>query len=409
MNGYNNKKQKIESQDNDSTKNNENNIPNNNNNNNNKPFQPLRVPVHLLPLVSDETRNFIVPKPLPTSVSILKPPSYWVRKYLSNMAILRVYEILNMVSLSVKQAISEQGNSDNKKEYSKRVEQSIMVIDKMFAPYGSVHYAISPISSNVKIRTFELSVLTFLFFVKGWINNMVNAEVEMFINNLKAQVLNNGTIYVESNEFTIMKHYPDGSRTIKRFNAKVIFDSWLKIEFLELVRVKSESFASQNALSLKHLNQNQELDQLLQFIIDRNLDKKKATKRKFDSTNDNENNENNLTDKNKNDSLPFPNYKIDTNLTTEKNNPFNSDKNKESMSNSELITDFIKEKNQCFNLNEEYNTHTNALKQLQLADVMTNLKTLMLYQRINKVESPMDSMFKFVNDLRKRERDMMNK
>jgi len=46
---------------------------------------------------------------------------------------------------------------------------------------------------------------------------------------------------------------------------------------------------------------------------------------------------------------------------------------------------------------------------LQLSDVMTNLKNLMLYQKINGVQSPMDAMFNFVDDLRKREKELVDK
>ena len=209
------------------------------------PNDYINVPIHLLPLVSTTNRKIVIPDPLPQSVSLLRPPSYSVRKYLSNMSILRVYEIVNLLSFSVKQAINIQRVTNDRQQFYKNIEPCISIVDKMFAPYGSIHYAISPSQSNSKIRTFELSVLSFLYFFKQWMCNMVHADLELFISNVKAQVLNNGTIYVESNDFTIIKNYSDGSRTIKKFNCKIIFDSWLKIEFFELVRLTAESIASE--------------------------------------------------------------------------------------------------------------------------------------------------------------------
>ncbi|XBW38671.1 hypothetical protein QEN19_004259 [Hanseniaspora menglaensis] len=385
------------------------------NNGSNINFTTTKVPLHLLPLVSDENKNFVIPEPLPNSVSHLKPPSYSVRKYLSNMAILRVYELINMITLSVKQAVKNRKECKSKEEFLKKLEPSILIIDKMFAPYGSVHYAISPNGSNMKIRTFELSVLSFLFFFRGWVENMVSAELDIFVNNMKAQVLNNGTIYVESNDFTIMKSYPDGSRTVKKFNAKVIFDSWLKIEFFELVRLNVETFASENSLSIKNLNSNGELDELMQFLIDRNLDQGMGNKRSLEKMNmgSNEINDPDLPDVYENkqqNGLPFPNYSVGSKHGSQHINATGSDtQNKNAMTNNELLIDFLKKKTGAFNLDSEYGTPANFLKFLQLSDVMTNLKNLMLYQRINNVESPMDSMFRFVNDLRKRERDVMNK
>lgn len=455
----------------------------------------INVPIHLLPLVSTNNKKIVIPDPLPQSVSLLRPPNYSVRKYLSNMSILRVYEIVNLLSFTVKQAINVQKTSQDREKYYNSIEPCIAVVDKMFAPYGSIHYAISPNQSNSKIRTFELSVLSFLYFFKQWMCNMVNADLELFVSNVKAQVLNNGTIYVESNDFTIIKSYPDGSRTIKKFNCKLIFDSWLKIEFLELVRLTSESFASKESLSTEHLNKNNDFDALLDFILKRKEHKEKmkkndiqnmfnqenvfmdqqcnnktnGTKRSFDdidhmelnlekkhsnsdyssrtavpSTN-NSSSEYNIRPSSVN-KYPFPNYKLDaegspqifTNENTPhginqikpehfesehfspqnaeqsefmKNHPYNklaADTNGE-LSDSELLGNFLKSKIECFNLDSEYNTPATFLKMLQLADVMTNLKNLMLYQKINGVQSPMDAMFNFVDDLRKREKELVDK
>lgn len=462
---------------------------------NHDPNDYINVPIHLLPLVSTTNRKIVIPDPLPQSVSLLRPPSYSVRKYLSNMSILRVHEIVNLLSFSVKQAINIQKVTNDRQQFYKNIEPCISIVDKMFAPYGSIHYAISPNQSNSKIRTFELSVLSFLYFFKQWMCNMVNADLELFISNVKAQVLNNGTIYVESNDFTIIKNYPDGSRTIKKFNCKIIFDSWLKIEFFELVRLTAESFASQDCLSSKNLNKDGELDALLDFILkrkqqeenakkdnfddilgrdnifmDQNLDplKTNGTKRTYDevdplepdlekkhsnsdysshtavpSTNNSSNDYMNRP--NNANKFPFPNYKLDSevspnNLTNEntpqgptqvkteqfdnvyllsnneqsefmKNHPYKqmAEEGNNSLSDSELMARFLKSKVECFNLDSEYGTPATFLKMLQLSDVMTNLKNLMLYQKINDVQSPMDAMFKFVDDLRKREKELVDK
>ncbi|KAL6930971.1 hypothetical protein ACO0R3_004095 [Hanseniaspora guilliermondii] len=458
------------------------------------PNDYINVPIHLLPLVSTNNKKIVIPDPLPQSVSLLRPPSYSVRKYLSNMSILRVYEIVNLLSFTVKQATNVQKLTKDRQQFYKSIEPCIAIVDKMFAPYGSIHYAISPNQSNSKIRTFELSVLSFLYFFKQWLCNMVNADLEFFVSNVKAQVLNNGTIYVESNDFTIIKNYPDGSRTIKKFNCKLIFDSWLKIEFFELVRLSAESFASKESLSSNNLNKDNELDALLDFILKRKQHKEKmknddihnmfnqenifmdqacnktnGTKRSFDdidqmelnlekkqsnsdyssrtavpSTN-NSSSEYNIRPSSFN-KYPFPNYKLDAegspqNFTNEntphginqikaehfesehfsphnieqsefmKNHPYNklaAETNGE-LSDSELLGKFLKSKVECFNLDSEYNTPATFLKMLQLADVMTNLKNLMLYQKINGVQSPMDAMFNFVDDLRKREKELVDK
>ena len=460
------------------------------------PNEYINVPIHLLPLVSTNNRKIVIPDPLPQSVSLLRPPSYSVRKYLSNMSILRVYEIVNLLSFFVKQAINIQKVTNDRQQFYKNIEPCISIVDKMFAPYGSIHYAISPNQSNSKIRTFELSVLSFLYFFKQWMCNMVNADLELFISNVKAQVLNNGTVYVESNDFTIIKNYPDGSRTIKKFNVKAIFDSWLKIEFFELVRITSESLASQDSLSHKNLNENDDFDALLDFILKRKQQRENAKKDAFqsnlgrddifnnqnlDSLNTNgskrkseeldplepdlekkhsnsdyssytavpsANNSTNeyINKANNGNKYPFPNYKLDSevsphNLTTENtpqgmqpikqeqfdNDNFTAQNNQQSefmknhsynklaedsngdLSDSELMSRFLKSKVESFNLDAEYGTPATFLKMLQLSDVMTNLKNLMLYQKINGVQSPMDAMFNFVDDLRKREKELVDK
>ncbi|SCU96326.1 LAME_0F15874g1_1 [Lachancea meyersii CBS 8951] len=141
---------------------------------------------------------------------------YPIRKYLSNMAILRLHEIINLINVST--------GSVNDFDYWKRFTSDL------FTLYGILRYSTK---AGEETRQFEFTTPIIPLICQSLASVGV-VRLEIVPQQLRAQVLSNGTIFFDCPRCTITFYYPDGSYMTNFSQVKGIFDSTLKIIWVEI-------------------------------------------------------------------------------------------------------------------------------------------------------------------------------
>lgn len=150
-------------------------------------------------------------RPVPSNVM-----PYPIRKYLSNMAILRLHEIINLINVST-------GRIDDF-DYWQRFTNDL------FTPYGIMRYSTK---GGEETRQFEFTTPIIPLICQS-LGSVGVVRLEMIPQQLRAQVLSNGTIFFDCPRCTTTFYYPDGSYMTNFSQIKGIFDSNLKLEWVEI-------------------------------------------------------------------------------------------------------------------------------------------------------------------------------
>ncbi|CEP64608.1 Mfg1p LALA0_S12e02828g [Lachancea lanzarotensis] len=141
---------------------------------------------------------------------------YPIRKYLSNMAILRLHEIINLINVST-------GRVDDF-DYWKRFTSDL------FTPYGILRYSTK---GGEETRQFEFTTPIIPLICQS-LGSVGVVRLEIVPQQLRAQVLSNGTIFFDCPRCTATYYYPDGSYMTNFSQIKGIFDSNLKMIWVEI-------------------------------------------------------------------------------------------------------------------------------------------------------------------------------
>ncbi|SCU93260.1 LAFA_0F15456g1_1 [Lachancea sp. 'fantastica'] len=141
---------------------------------------------------------------------------YPIRKYLSNMAILRLHEIINLINVST-------GRVDDF-DYWKRFTSDL------FTPYGILRYSTK---GGEETRQFEFTTPIIPLICQS-LGSVGVVRLEIVPQQLRAQVLSNGTIFFDCPRYTATYYYPDGSYMNNFSQVKGIFDSNLKMIWVEI-------------------------------------------------------------------------------------------------------------------------------------------------------------------------------
>lgn len=144
------------------------------------------------------------------------PYPYPLRKYLSNLAILRAHEIINLLNVS--------NNKLNDMKYWVRI------MSELFTPYGLFRYSRK---HQEDIRQFEFTAVVIPSVMRSFGSSGV-ARLEIVPHQLRAQVLSNGTIFFECPRCLLTYFFPDGSYMTNFTHFKGVFDTSLKIEWLDM-------------------------------------------------------------------------------------------------------------------------------------------------------------------------------
>ena len=151
---------------------------------------------------------------IPSQVPSTYP--YPLRKYLSNLAILRAHEIINLLNVS--------NDKLNDMKYW------VKIMSELFTPYGLFRYSRK---QQDDIRQFEFTAVVIPSVMRAFGSSGV-AKLEIVPHQLRAQVLSNGTIFFECPRCLLTYFFPDGSYMTNFTHFKGVFDTALKIEWLDM-------------------------------------------------------------------------------------------------------------------------------------------------------------------------------
>lgn len=267
------------------------------------------------------------------SKSVHMPPnlvSYPVRKYRSNMAILRLYEIINWINIST-------GKLSNYNYWNK------FALD-MFAPYGVLRYT-KKNGDNTRQFEFTLPIIPSVFKSLG---TMGVVRIEMVPQQLRAQVLSNGTIFFEFPRSSITLFFSDGSYITHFTQIKGIFDSSLKIEWCDISTYNFVPGIEWNSIEKVISNQ----------AFSHEIFQK-------------------LSNSSVNGSSTSPSY------------------GEELPSNISAIT-HLRSQFKVFQHMSSIGIHESFMRVLQVNDVMSYLKNLKVYQKFTGIKSPLHALNSFI-------------
>lgn len=263
---------------------------------------------------------------------------YPIRKYLSNMAILRLHEIINLVNVSTDR-VDDFG-------YWQRFTNDL------FTPYGILRYSTQ---GGEETRQFEFTT-PIIPLICNSLGSVGIVRLEMIPQQLRAQVLSNGTIFFDCPRCTTTFYYPDGSYMTNFSQVKGIFDSNLKIEWVE---ISSYSFVPGiEWSSLERLISSEPVCH--EIFKDLSNSRKKP-----ESTEDPKNQE---PARNQDPKVP-DNFSAITKLRSQFG---------------------------VFHNISSFGIQESFMRALQVSDVISYLKNLKVYQKVHNLQSPLTSLESFV-------------
>jgi len=191
---------------------------------------------------------------------------------------------------------------------------------------------------------------------------------------------------------------------------KGIFDSWLKLEWLDL---HAHSFIpGVEWSSLERLLTNEDVTKdIFKDLYDNSIanDKEDADLNEFSGKRKYAEMENNDASNASVDDNGKKMRKTGTTDNTENTTGATNQNNPNVSSNSDSVPAIYKtvaklrSKFELFKNINSFGTSEGFMRLLQVNDVMQHLKNLMLYQRLNNVASPLEAMFQMVNNLQAQE------
>ncbi|SCV05309.1 LANO_0H04632g1_1 [Lachancea nothofagi CBS 11611] len=260
---------------------------------------------------------------------------YPIRKYLSNMAILRLHEIINLINVST-------GIVDDF-EYWKRFTNDL------FTPYGILRYSTK---GGEETRQFEFTTPIIPLICQS-LGSVGVVRLEIVPQQLRAQVLSNGTIFFDCPRCTTTYYYPDGSYMTNFSQIKGIFDSNLKMVWVE---ISSYSFVPGiEWSSLERLISSEPICH--EIFQDLSQPPKKSEKQ--------------------DDTLNPPSVE--------------DDQDPQMPSNFSAITKLRAQFGVFHNISS-FGVQESFMRALQVNDVISYLKNLKVYQKVNNYRSPLGSL-----------------
>ena len=343
--------------------------------------------------------------------------SYPIRKYISNLAILKFYDMVHM--------INNAGSNINKLEYWRHF------INEMFTPSATMRYSKT---SNIDFRKFDFLVsLIPLIFITLWKLGVVRIEVAP--QQIKCEVLSNSYIFISCPKATFTYHYADASYITHFIQFKGIYSSSLKLEFGDLCMHSFVPGIEWNSLERLLSNQqaSYEIFQKLSNIDDKNYpNTTTTTNNNNNSINDNKTKNKTTKEPSSSESSELPdklNYNINNNANKLNNNNYRnnnqvSDNHKIEASNNiknnlnSHSSDDARDKKippnfdaitqlrsyfSVFRNVSVFGSQEGLMRVMQVSTVMSALKNLRAYQKIHGIDSPLEALEAYVqknyNDL----------
>ncbi|SMN21351.1 similar to Kazachstania africana KAFR_0F00210 hypothetical protein [Maudiozyma saulgeensis] len=289
-----------------------------------------------------------------------------IRKYLANMAAIKFHDMIDMINLSV-------GRITQPSYWQKCMKE-------VFTPDAIIRYSKT---STTEVRQFDFLVplVPILFVTLGRLGVV---RIEVLAQQLKTELISDGTIFFDCPRCTFTYHYPDGSYITHFVQLKGLFNSALKIkwgdlhmhsfvpgiEWNSLERLVSNNFGTFDIFKklsggdLDSTNIKKEEDLVKSEIDDENSDKNINSKDyKSGQAQDDASGNSNPTG-----SLP-PNFEAITQLRSHFS---------------------------VFRNVSVFGSQEGLMRVMQVSTVMSSLKNLWMYQRLHKIDSPLAAMQQYV-------------
>ncbi|CAH01011.1 Mfg1p [Kluyveromyces lactis] len=291
---------------------------------------------------------------IPSQISSTYP--YPLRKYLSNLAILRAHEIINLLNVS--------SNKLNDMKYW------VKVMSELFTPYGLFRYSRK---HQEDIRQFEFTAVVIPSVMRAFGCSGV-AKLEIVPHQLRAQVLSNGSIFFECPRCLLTYFFPDGSYMTNFTHFKGVFDINLKIEWLGMFTYGFVPGVEWGSLETK----------LSDPTVSAEIFGKLSTiNGKKKSANDSKNN----TGK--------------SGIDSKKDKPIKQEFDEADLDavRFEAMTK-LRSQFKVFQNVSSFGIQEGFMRILQVNDVMSYLKNLRIYQKCSGIKSPVETLSTFVNQER---------
>ncbi|SCU94123.1 LADA_0G06700g1_1 [Lachancea dasiensis] len=287
---------------------------------------------------NDTVPNFSAAYNIPQDQTKRHLPSssmpYPMRKYLSNMAILRLHEIVNLINIST-------GRAED-------FDYWMRFTNDLFTPNGILRYSTK---GGEETRQFEFTT-PIIPLVCQSLGAAGVVRSEILPQQLRAQVLSNNTIFFDCPRCTTTYFYPDGSNMTNFSQIKGIFDSNLKMVWVEIT---SYSFVPGIEWS----------------SLERLITSSPVCHEIFQELSGNQIKSENSEDDSKRPSAGNGGSRVPTNFSA--------------------ITK-LRSQFGVFNNISSFGVQESFMRSLQVNDVISYLKNLKVYQKANKLNSPLASL-----------------
>ncbi|CCF58618.1 hypothetical protein KAFR_0F00210 [Kazachstania africana CBS 2517] len=290
--------------------------------------------------------------------------AYPVRKYLASMAALKFHELINTINMS-----------------AGRITEALYwktFINDMFTPDAVLRYAKTS-STDFRQFDFLIPLIPVIFVTLGKLGVI---RIEMVIQQLKTEVLSNGTVFFDCPKCTFTYHYPDGSYITHFVQLKGLFNSNFKIEWGDLCMHSFVPGIEWNALE-RLVSDRAASYEIFQKLSNPEGDAKGKSNIKIESDN-----KRTISGNGSNEPESDP-----TTATG-----YNDDKKTNTIipSNFDAITQ-LRSYFSVFRNVSVFGSQEGLMRVMQVSTVMSELKNLKVHQKLNNIQSPLDALVSYVN------------
>ncbi|KAG0658381.1 hypothetical protein C6P45_002205 [Maudiozyma exigua] len=312
---------------------------------------------------SNNTSSINVNGSVPYGPPVMMAPvtvfPYCIRKYMANMAAIKFHDMIDMINLSVGR-ITQPG-------YWQRCMKEVFTQDAI------IRYSKT---STTEIRQFDFLVplVPILFVTLGRLGVV---RIEVLTQQLKTELISDGTIFFDCPRCTFTYHYPDGSYITHFVQLKGLFNSDLKVKWGDLHMHSFVPGIEWN--SLESLISNN----FANFDIFKELGN--GTSNTQDDTKVKNEEKGNNTKKRRKPEIKSENDMLDNNSDSKGTFP----------PNFEAITQ-LRSHFSVFRNVSVFGSQEGLMRVMQVSTVMSSLRNLWMYQKLHKIDSPLAAMSEYV-------------
>ena len=284
---------------------------------------------------------------------------YSIRKYMASMAAIKFHDMIDMINLSVGRITQP--------SYWQRCMKEVFTQDAI------IRYSKT---STTEVRQFDFLVplVPILFVTLGRLGVV---RIEVLTQQLKTELISDGTIFFDCPRCTFTYHYPDGSYITHFVQLKGLFNSDLKvkwgdlhmhsfvpgIEWNSLERLISNNFSNFDIFKKLGGVNGDAQDTVKMKNEEKGSNIKKGLKQEIKSENGS------LDDKNESKGTYPPNFEAITQLRSHFS---------------------------VFRNVSVFGSQEGLMRVMQVSTVMSSLRNLRMYQKLHKIDSPLIAMSEYV-------------